>query len=102
MKRRSVLCAAGLAPLAAALLPAVFRAQPGSPQPSAPPATPRVGPASPAPIVLEIHQAIRSLEEAKHHLEITEDEFHGHRVRAIEHVNRALEECHKALEEGRG
>jgi hypothetical protein len=44
---------------------------------------------------------MRLLEEAKHELEGVEGDFHGHRVRAIEHVNRALDECHRAIEVAR-
>jgi hypothetical protein len=44
---------------------------------------------------------MRLLDDAKHELEGVEGDFHGHRVKAIEHVNRALEECRKALEVGR-
>jgi hypothetical protein len=44
---------------------------------------------------------VRLLEDAKRELEGVEGDFHGHRVKAIEHVNRALEECHRALESGR-
>ncbi|MGO8732656.1 MAG: hypothetical protein ACLQVM_07675 [Terriglobia bacterium] len=102
MKRMLISWAAGLALLAATTLPVVFHAQPGSPQPSAPPATPRAAAASPAPQRHpRIEAAIRHLEEAKHELEAAEGGFHGHRDKAIGHVNQALEECHKALASGR-
>jgi hypothetical protein len=102
MKQRLTLWAAGLAFLAGTLLPLVFHAQPGAPQPSAPPATPRVAAANPAPQRRrEIREAMRLLEDAKHELEGVEGDFHGHRVKAIEHVNKALDECQKALEAGR-
>lgn len=99
MKRRLTLWAAGLALLAATLLPLVFHAQPGSPQPGALPATPRVAAATPAPQRHpRIMAAIRHLEEAKRELEGAQGDFHGHRGRAIGHVNQAIEECNKALE----
>jgi hypothetical protein len=102
MKLRLTLWGAGLAFLAAILLLLVFHARPGSAQPGAPPVSARVAAPSPAPQYHHprIEAAIRHLEEAKHALEATPAEFHGHRLKAIEHVNRALEECHKALETG--
>jgi hypothetical protein len=99
MKRTLISWAVGVGLLAATVLPVVFHAQPGSPQPSAPPATPHAAAASPAPQRHpRIVEAIRLLEGAKRELEAAPDEFHGHRVKAIGHVNQALEECHKALE----
>ena len=102
MKLRLTLWAAGLALLAGILLPLVFHARPGSAQPGAPPVSARVAAASPAPQHHHprIEAAIRHLEEAKHELEAAPAEFHGHRVKAIEHVNRALAECNRALETG--
>lgn len=102
MKRRLTLWAAGLALVAAALLPVVFHTRPGSAQPGAPPAPPRVAAPSPEP---ERHPrivaAIRHLEAAKQQLEAAPEEFHGHRVKAIAHVNQAIEECNRALESAR-
>jgi len=101
MKQRLWLWAAGIALLAATVLPLAFHAQPGTSQPGTPAATPRVAAASQAPQHHpRIEAAIRHLEQAKHELEAAPAEFHGHRVKAIEHVNQALEECHKALESG--
>ena len=102
MKRTLISWAAGVTLLAAALLPVVFHAQPGSPQPSAPPATPRAAAASPAPQRHpRIVEAIRLLEGAKRELEAAPEEFHGHRAKAIGHVNQALDECHRALDSAR-
>jgi len=102
MTKRLTIWALGLAVVVAASLPLVFHAQPRSPQPAAAAATPSPVPAaSPAPQHHpRIEAAIRHLEEAKHELEAAPEEFHGHRVKAIEHVNQALGECHKALEVG--
>jgi hypothetical protein len=102
MKLRLTLWGAGLAFLAGILLLLAFQARPGSAQPGAPPVSARVAAASPAPQYHHprIEAAIRHLEEAKHELESVPAEFHGHRVRAIDHVNRALAECHRALETG--
>jgi hypothetical protein len=99
MKQRLTLWAAGVALLAATLLPIVFHAQPGSPQPGAPAATPPVAAASPAPQRHpRIVAAIRNLEQARRELDAAEGDFHGHRAKAIGHVNQAIEECNKALE----
>ena len=111
MTKRLIVWALGLAVLVAASLPLVFHAQPRSPQPAAAvAAAPSPVPAaSPAPQHHHprIEAAIRNLEEAKHELEAARrelqaapEEFHGHRVKAIEHVDRALAESHKALEVG--
>ena len=101
MKRTLISWAVGVALLAATLLPVVFHAQPGSPRPSAPAATPRAAAASPAPQRHpRIEAAIHHLEEARRELEAAPSEFHGHRVKAIGRVNQALEECRKALAAG--
>lgn len=102
MKRTLISCAVGVALLAAALLPVVFHAQPGSPRPSAAAAvTPGADAASPAPQDHpRIEAAIHHLEEARQELVAAPAEFHGHRAKAIEHVDRALQECHRALEVG--
>jgi hypothetical protein len=104
MTKRLIVLALGLAVVVGASLPLVFHAQPRSPQPAAAAAaTPSPVPpaASPAPQRHpRIEAAIRHLEEAKHELQAAPEEFHGHRVKAIEHVDRALAECHKALEVG--
>jgi hypothetical protein len=103
MKRTLILCAVGVALLAATLLPVVFHAQPGSPRPSAAvAATAPAAAASPAPQHHpRIEAAIHHLEEARRELQAAPEEFRGHRVKAIEHVDRALDECHKALEAAR-
>ena len=101
MKRTLISCAVGVVLLTAILLPAVFHAQPGSPRPAVPMATPVPAAASPAPQQHpRIEAAIRHLEEARRELEAAPSEFHGHRAKAISHVDHALEECHKALASG--
>ena len=101
MKRTLISWAVGVALLAATLLPVVFHAQPGSPRPGAPAATPGAAAASPAPQHHpRIDAAIRHLEQAKAELEAAPSEFHGHRAKAIAHVDHALQECHRALEAG--
>jgi len=102
MKIRLTLWALAVAFLGVALLPLGFHVQPAYPQPAvAAPATPNPAAASPAPQHHpRIEAAMRHLEEAKHELEAAPAEFHGHRVKAIEHVDQALAECRKALEVG--
>ena len=101
MTKRLIVWAVGLGVLVAASLPLVFHAQPRSPQPAAATLAAPLPAASPAPQHHpRIEAAIRHLEEAKHELEAAPEEFRGHRVKAIEHVNQELGEAHKALEVG--
>ena len=102
MTKRPIVWALGLAVVVAVSLPLVFHAQPRAPQPAAATLAAPLPAASPAPQHHHprIEAAIRHLEEAKHELEAAPEEFRGHRVKAIEHVNQALGEAHKALEVG--
>jgi hypothetical protein len=54
------------------------------------PATPVAAPMPPHPHITEGLEAMRS---AKHHLEMAVPEFHGHRAKAIEHLNQAIHEA---------
>ena len=99
MKQRLTLWAAGAVLLAAALLLVVFHTQPGSAQPGASPAPPRVAAPSPEPQGHpRIVAAIRHLEAARQELEAAPAIFHGHREAAIKRVNEAIAECNRALE----
>ena len=102
MTRRLIVWALGLTVLVAASLPLVFHAQPRSPQPAAATLAAPLPAASPAPQHHHprIEAAIQHLEAARRELQAAPEEFHGHRVKAIEHVDRALAESHKALEVG--
>jgi hypothetical protein len=40
-----------------------------------------------------IDEALESMRAAKHHLESAEHDFDGHRVKAIEHLDRAIREA---------
>jgi hypothetical protein len=40
-----------------------------------------------------IDEALESMRAAKHHLESAEHDFNGHRVKAIEHLDRAIREA---------
>jgi hypothetical protein len=60
------------------------------------PASPAVAP--PVPPHPHIHEALEAMREAKHHLESAVPEFHGHRAKAIEHLDAAIheaEECER-------
>jgi hypothetical protein len=50
--------------------------------------------AAPAmPMHPHIDEALESMRAAKHHLESAEHDFHGHRTKAIEHLNMAIHEA---------
>jgi hypothetical protein len=63
--------------------PAVAAAVPASPAVVAPPAPPHP----------HIHEALDAMRAAKQHLESAVPEFHGHRAKAIEHLNAAIHEA---------
>jgi hypothetical protein len=45
-----------------------------------------------------IHEGLEAMRDAKHHLEAAEGDFHGHRHKAIEHLDMAIheaEECER-------
>jgi len=73
-------------PKAAAPVPVAAAA----PAPAASPAMP------PHP---HIDEALEAMHNAKHHLETAEHDFHGHRVKAIEHLNAAIHEAEICLQE---
>jgi hypothetical protein len=61
------------------------------------PAVAPVAPVAPAAAPPERHphidEALESMRAAKHHLETAEHDFGGHRVKAIEHLDRAIREA---------
>ncbi len=61
-----------------------------APAPAASPAMP------PHPHIAEGLEAMRS---AKRHLEAAEHDFHGHRAKAIEHLNQAIREAEICMSE---
>lgn len=72
--------------------------------PKAPAAPVAAAPASPAvaaalmPPHPRVHEAIEAMRNAREHLEHAEGEFHGHRAKAIEHLDAAIheaEECER-------
>ena len=64
-------------------------AGPKAPAAAAPP--PAAAPAMPPHP--RVHDAIEEMRHAKEHMEHAEGEFHGHRVKAIEHLNQAIREA---------
>ena len=46
-----------------------------------------------------IDEALESMRAAKKHLESAEHDFHGHRVKAIEHLNQAIHEAEICMSE---
>jgi hypothetical protein len=73
----------------------VSAAGPKAPVPAAPivasTPTPAVAPAPPPHP--HIREALESMHAAKHQLESAEHDFDGHRVKAIEHLDRAIHEA---------
>jgi hypothetical protein len=66
--------------------------KPIAPQVAALPAVPAIAamPQEPHP---HIHEALEAMRAAKGHLEAAVPEFHGHRAKAIEHLNQAIHEA---------
>jgi hypothetical protein len=61
------------------------------------PASPAAAPA-PVPPHPRVHEAIEAMRNAREHLQHAEGEFHGHRAKAIEHLDAAIheaEECER-------
>ncbi len=76
-----------------------FPAAAAGPKAAAPARAAVVAPAAPAAVapVPERHphidEALESMRAAKHHLESAEHDFDGHRMKAIEHLDRAIHEA---------
>ncbi|MGA9391504.1 MAG: hypothetical protein WBV69_13775 [Candidatus Sulfotelmatobacter sp.] len=65
---------------------------------AAAPASPAVAAPAPMPPHPRVHEAIEAMRNAREHLEHAEGEFHGHRAKAIEHLDAAIheaEECER-------
>lgn len=56
---------------------------------------------APAPVPPHPHiaEALEAMRNAKHHLESAEHEFHGHRAKAIEHLDQAIHEAEVCMQE---
>ena len=70
---------------------------PAAPVAAAPVAAVAAIAAAPAAAVPERHphidEALESMRAAKHHLEMAEHDFDGHRAKSIEHLNQAIHEA---------
>lgn len=79
------------------LLTLSFSAAAAGPKPAAPaavaPAAPAVVAPAPMPPHPRVHEAIEAMRNAREHLSHAEGEFHGHRAKAIEHLERAIHEA---------
>lgn len=90
----------GLLIMAALLLAVVFPATAAGPKasvatvvaPVAAPAVPAVAAAMPQEHH-RIHEALEAMRAAKGHLEAEEHDYHGHRRKAIEHLEQAIHEA---------
>ncbi len=82
--------------LVTVLFTLAFSAAAAPKAPAAPVPAAAAVPATPAAMPAEhphIHEALMSMREAKHHLETAAHDFHGHRVKAIEHLDQAIHEA---------
>ena len=61
-------------------------------------AVPAATPAPPPPHP-HIAEGLEAMRNAKHHLETATDTFHGHRVKAIEHLDMAIHEAEICMQE---
>jgi hypothetical protein len=66
---------------------------PAGPVPAAAPVPAMPAAAAPPEEHPQIHEALEAMRNAKHHLESAAHEFHGHRVKAIEHLDQAIHEA---------
>jgi hypothetical protein len=81
------------------LVTLAFAAAPAAKSPAAP--TPAVAAVpAPAPAVAappaphpHIHEALEAMRAARGHLQAAEHDFHGHRAKAIEHLDQAIHEA---------
>ncbi|MGA9687695.1 MAG: hypothetical protein WBQ81_13145 [Candidatus Sulfotelmatobacter sp.] len=79
--------------LTLALTAAAAGPKPPAPAVAAAPASPAIAAPAPMPPHPHIDEALEAMRVAKHHLETAEHDFHGHRVKAIEHLDAAIHEA---------
>ena len=77
----------------AAAAPKSAPAQPVAAVPAPAAAAPAPKPAAAPERHPHIDEALESMRAAKHHLEIADRDFDGHRVKAMEHLNAAIREA---------
>jgi len=71
-------------------------AQPAAAATPVPAAAPAAALPEPHP---EIHAALEAMHNAKDHLEHAAHDYHGHRVKAIEHLDQAIHEAEICMDE---
>lgn len=95
MKKLGFLTLLITATLMVAIAFPVAAAGPKAPVPAvaaAPAATPAATP-PPAPPHPRVHEALEAMRNAREHMQHAEGEFHGHRAKAIEHLDAAIHEA---------
>jgi hypothetical protein len=91
--------------MAALLFTLAFPAAAAGPKAPLAPAPVAVAPAAPAAPAAtperhpHIDEALEAMRNAKHHLETADHDFHGHRVKAIEHLDQAIHEAEICMQE---
>jgi Skp family chaperone for outer membrane proteins len=71
---------------------------PAAPVAAAAPVAPAAVAPTPMPPHPRVHEAIEAMRNAREHMAHAEGEFHGHRAKAIEHLDMAIheaEECER-------
>ncbi len=100
MKKVAILTLFIMVALALTLTITVGAASPKAPAaPAAVAPAPASAVAAPMPPHPHIDEALEAMRAAKHHLESADRDFHGHRVKSIEHLNAAIHEAEVCLEE---
>jgi hypothetical protein len=66
---------------------------------AAAPASPAAAAPAPMPPHPRVEHAIEALRSARDHMAHAEGEFHGHRDRAIEHIDQAIHEAEECMRE---
>lgn len=84
--------------MATVLLTLAFSAAAAGPKAPAAPVPAAAATPAPAAAALpaehpHIHEALEAMRSAKQHLETAAHDFHGHRVKAIEHLDQAIHEA---------
>ncbi|MFZ0292939.1 MAG: hypothetical protein WAL52_05000 [Candidatus Sulfotelmatobacter sp.] len=76
-------------------------ASPKAPVPAAAvaPTSPAAVAPAPVPPHPRVEHAIEAMRSAREHMEHAEGEFHGHRAKAIEHLDAAIHEAEECMRE---
>jgi hypothetical protein len=88
--------------LVTVLLTLAFSAAAASPKAAVPvvaPAVPAVAAPVPMPPHPRVHDALDEMRHAREHLEHADGEFHGHRAKAVEHLDAAIHEAEICMQE---